>query len=141
VRPTAIYWFAEFKPESLAIAVGSFADPSFPKRRSASWTRRKHDWMTISEGLSQYEKQRTLLRRRRGEWTTSSGIDWSVVPREQIERPPAQPDPDPNYGPTTPRMPKNSHSVGSVVHWNLQIVAAMIGGREASDGRFLLARR
>ena len=33
-------------------------------------------------------------------WATSSGIDWSVTPAEQDERPPAL---DPNYGPTPPR--------------------------------------
>ena len=40
-------------------------------------------------------------------WSTSSGIDWTVAPRDQIERPPTPPETEPTYGPTAPRMSKD----------------------------------
>jgi hypothetical protein len=33
-------------------------------------------------------------------WATSSGIDWTVAPPEQIERPPAPPEGPLHYGPS-----------------------------------------
>jgi hypothetical protein len=55
---STVYWFAEFKPESFAVAVGSFADASFPKPRSASWIKHKLSWVTLPEGLPEFETQR-----------------------------------------------------------------------------------
>jgi hypothetical protein len=39
-----VFWRAEQAPGLVAVAVGAFADPSFPKPDISVWERRKHPW-------------------------------------------------------------------------------------------------
>jgi hypothetical protein len=43
---TTIYWTAEQRPDLIAVAVGTFADPSFQMPRHSVWEKRQHPWIT-----------------------------------------------------------------------------------------------
>ena len=42
---TSVYWQLELWPDRYGIAVGCFADPSFPQPGLAAWAEMKHDWV------------------------------------------------------------------------------------------------
>jgi len=42
------FWEPERKPEAIAVATGSFADPSFPAPTQSVWNERRHPWVTSS---------------------------------------------------------------------------------------------
>src|SRR5262249_23315911 len=42
---STVYWEAAAAPGLLAVAVGAFADPNFPRPEFAVWERRRHDWV------------------------------------------------------------------------------------------------
>lgn len=44
---STVFWEPERKPEMIAVAVGSFADPSFPAPEKAVWDERRHPWVTL----------------------------------------------------------------------------------------------
>jgi hypothetical protein len=44
---STVYWQAAGFPGSIAIAVGSFADPEFPARKHSVWERRRHRWIEV----------------------------------------------------------------------------------------------
>jgi len=43
-----VFWEPDFRPDSLAVAVGAFADPSFPMPDKAVFEARAHPWVKIS---------------------------------------------------------------------------------------------
>jgi hypothetical protein len=45
---STVFWEPDFRPDSLAVAVGAFADPSFPKPDKAVFEERAHSWAKIS---------------------------------------------------------------------------------------------
>ncbi|MDP6566982.1 MAG: GFA family protein [Alphaproteobacteria bacterium] len=45
---STVYWEPERKPETIAVAVGSFADPSFPAPTQSVWEERRHSWVPLS---------------------------------------------------------------------------------------------
>ena len=46
---STVFWEPERKRDAIAVAVGAFADPSFPPPTQAVWTERRHPWVTISD--------------------------------------------------------------------------------------------
>jgi len=42
---STLFWKAEAFPALVAVAVGTFADPSFPSPSFSVWERRRHDWI------------------------------------------------------------------------------------------------
>jgi hypothetical protein len=42
---TTIYWAAEQRPDLIAVAIGTFADPSFEMPRYSVWEKRQHTWI------------------------------------------------------------------------------------------------
>src|SRR5215469_14202147 len=42
---STVYWEAEAFPGHIAVAVGSFADPSFPQATVFGWEQRRHPWV------------------------------------------------------------------------------------------------
>lgn len=42
---STVYWEAEGFPGMVAVAVGSFADPSFPAPKHSGWEHRRHHWV------------------------------------------------------------------------------------------------
>ncbi len=45
---STVFWEPERKPEAIAVAIGSFADPSFPAPTQSVWNERRHPWVTSS---------------------------------------------------------------------------------------------
>jgi hypothetical protein len=46
-----VFWTAEFNPELIAVAVGTFADPAFAAPSRSGWQRRQHPWTTAIGGM------------------------------------------------------------------------------------------
>jgi hypothetical protein len=46
---STVFWTPHRKPEAVAIAVGSFADPAFPAPTQAVYPERRHPWVAFSE--------------------------------------------------------------------------------------------
>ena len=44
---------------SVSVAVGSFADPSFPPPRASVYGCRRHDWVRLPDGIEAYDKDPT----------------------------------------------------------------------------------
>jgi hypothetical protein len=42
-----VYWEAEGFPGHVAVAVGSFADPTFPAPTVSGWEKRRHHWLEL----------------------------------------------------------------------------------------------
>jgi hypothetical protein len=53
---STVYWEPEWRPGHLAVAVGSFADPSFPKPTRAVWTEHRWQWLPALEGVPSFNK-------------------------------------------------------------------------------------
>jgi hypothetical protein len=47
-----VFWSAERRPELIAVAVGTFADPGFEKPGLSVWERRRHPWTTATGELA-----------------------------------------------------------------------------------------
>ena len=45
---STVFWEPERKPDSIAIAVGSFADPTFPAPSQSVYNERRHPWVRSS---------------------------------------------------------------------------------------------
>jgi hypothetical protein len=43
---STVFWEPDRKPEAVAVAVGSFADPTFPAPTQSVWNERRHPWVT-----------------------------------------------------------------------------------------------
>jgi hypothetical protein len=43
-----VFWEPARKPEAVAVAVGAFADPSFPAPTQAVWDQRRHPWVVFA---------------------------------------------------------------------------------------------
>jgi len=46
---STVYWQLASTPEVIAVAVGNFADPRFPKPRHAVYEERRHPWVNIDD--------------------------------------------------------------------------------------------
>ena len=46
---STVYWELDSAPDVIAVAVGNFADPSFPKPRYAVYEARRHPWVNIDD--------------------------------------------------------------------------------------------
>lgn len=47
---STVWWESDADPEVVAIAVGAFADPSFPAPAVSVYEERRHDWVGLPEG-------------------------------------------------------------------------------------------
>ena len=47
---TSVFWRASALPGQIAIAVGCFADPSFPPPTIVAWTSEQHEWVSFPNG-------------------------------------------------------------------------------------------
>ncbi|MDE2606110.1 MAG: GFA family protein [Burkholderiales bacterium] len=54
---STVAWTAEVFPQSIGVAVGCFADPSFGAPQRAVWTRHKHDWVSFPPEMPQFPSQ------------------------------------------------------------------------------------
>jgi hypothetical protein len=51
-----VFWEAEGTPDMVSIAVGAFADPSFPAPARTVWTENRHGWLTFPPTIPPYPK-------------------------------------------------------------------------------------
>ncbi|MET2825958.1 GFA family protein [Mesorhizobium shangrilense] len=49
---SSVFWEPEQKPEWIAVAVGCFADPTFPAPTRIAWEERRHPWVCLGGGLT-----------------------------------------------------------------------------------------
>ena len=51
-----VYWEPARLPNAIGIALGAFADPTFPEPDQSVWTKDKHSWLSIPSGTTIYEE-------------------------------------------------------------------------------------
>ena len=51
-----VFWYGELFRDSIGIAVGNFADPSFPAPDRAVFCESKHPWIEFPERIKQYQR-------------------------------------------------------------------------------------
>ena len=51
-----VFWEAEAVPDMLSVAVGAFADPTFPAPSRTVWCESKHGWLPFPEAIPSYPK-------------------------------------------------------------------------------------
>src|SRR5262249_28492721 len=44
---SSVFWYVEFDPKAIGVAVGNFGDPSFPKPSSVVWSVSQHPWVVF----------------------------------------------------------------------------------------------
>lgn len=44
---STVYWEAEGFPNWIAVAIGAFADPTFPAPKYSGWEKRRHHWIEL----------------------------------------------------------------------------------------------
>lgn len=54
---TSLYWYLELFPDVIGVAVGGFADPTFPGPTRAAWCLNKHHWVMLPPGLDEFSGQ------------------------------------------------------------------------------------
>jgi len=47
---STVFWYPTRKPSAVAVAVGSFADPEFPRPEQAVYQASRHPWLTVATG-------------------------------------------------------------------------------------------
>jgi len=50
-----VYWEPARMPDLVGVALGAFADPSFPRPDQSVWTRDKHGWIVLPEDMAMFE--------------------------------------------------------------------------------------
>jgi hypothetical protein len=53
---STVYWDADFRPDYYGIAVGAFADPTFPAPRWSVWEEARHPWTAFGHQVDQFEQ-------------------------------------------------------------------------------------
>jgi hypothetical protein len=53
---STVSWTSERAPEIICIAVGSFADPSFPAPSRTVWTESQHEWLVFPPAIPHHRK-------------------------------------------------------------------------------------
>jgi|HubBroStandDraft_1064217.scaffolds.fasta_scaffold906800_1 hypothetical protein len=59
-----VFWRAERMPELIGVALGAFFDPSLPAATQSVWTREKHEWLVLPEGVVCFEAAPAATARR-----------------------------------------------------------------------------
>ena len=58
---STVFWENERLPDMLSVAVGTFADPTFPSPVRTVWTRTKHAWVGFPEGVPHHPENPASL--------------------------------------------------------------------------------
>jgi hypothetical protein len=46
-----VFWTSDDSPDLIAVAIGAFADPSFPQPTVSVYESRRYPWLTLPDGL------------------------------------------------------------------------------------------
>jgi hypothetical protein len=49
-----VYWEPARLPDLIGVALGAFADPSFPRPEQSVWTKDKHEWLGLPEDMAAF---------------------------------------------------------------------------------------
>ena len=52
---TNVFWEPARLPDLIGVAIGTFADPDFPPPEQSVWTRDKHRWLALPDGMSAHD--------------------------------------------------------------------------------------
>jgi hypothetical protein len=55
-RGSSVYWNADIRPGECGIAVGAFANPSFPPPAYPVWEEFKHAWVHLPDGIQHFDR-------------------------------------------------------------------------------------
>jgi hypothetical protein len=55
---SSVYWEADLRPDHYGIAVGAFADPSFPLPSYSVWEETIHPWIALPPALQHFPQGR-----------------------------------------------------------------------------------
>jgi hypothetical protein len=50
---TTVFWTTEDWPDGIAVAIGAFADPSFPQPTVSVYGSRRYPWLSLPDGIEQ----------------------------------------------------------------------------------------
>ncbi|MDF0699306.1 GFA family protein [Rhizobium sp. MC63] len=53
---TSLYWEGNFNPNLRIVAVGAFADPTFPAPLVSVYERSRHDWLQLPDGMARAQR-------------------------------------------------------------------------------------
>ncbi|HZB37598.1 MAG TPA: GFA family protein [Beijerinckiaceae bacterium] len=53
---TSVLWRSSARPDQVAVAVGCFAEPSFPPPTAVAWTSEQHGWVRFPDGVASNSK-------------------------------------------------------------------------------------
>jgi hypothetical protein len=56
---TSLYWNSDKNPDLIGVAVGAFADPSFPVPGRSVWEQSRHPWVDVSAVKQHFTRGRT----------------------------------------------------------------------------------
>jgi hypothetical protein len=48
-----VFWTTEDRPDTIAVAIGAFADPSFPQPTVFVYGSRRHPWLSVPDGMQE----------------------------------------------------------------------------------------
>lgn len=53
---TTVYWELDVRPDYIGVAVGTFADPSFPAPTRSIWEGSRHSWVAFEHDLGHFQQ-------------------------------------------------------------------------------------
>ena len=53
---STVFWEREGQPDQISVAVGAFADPTFPAPSRTVWAESKHEWLLFPESIPRHPK-------------------------------------------------------------------------------------
>src|SRR5687768_10070076 len=51
---SSVFWESSRSPDRVSVAVGAFADPTFPRPARTVWTKSKHAWLPFPDDIPHY---------------------------------------------------------------------------------------
>ena len=54
---TSVFWYAEFRPDHVGVAIGAFADPSISWPAVSGWEATRHPWVTFDHPIERFADQ------------------------------------------------------------------------------------
>ena len=51
----SVFWEPARMPHLIGVAIGAFGDPGFPQPEQSVWTKDKHAWLTLPDGMPAFE--------------------------------------------------------------------------------------
>jgi hypothetical protein len=50
---STVFWTSEDRPDTIAVAIGAFADPAFPQPTVSVYGERRHPWLPLPDGIEE----------------------------------------------------------------------------------------